>query len=258
MQVLRDYALQIVALLIAVGALLVNRLAGLRCPELDALSYSIIGADLFLFYLRSQVLPGFSTIDASTVSDPAVRSIVVSQIAGLREETESSRQTGRFGIRNPQVARDLSFDILGRSRANDEILASLNLVERPFLLGRQYRTYFNDRNRLAVEGASKKLSITRVLVVNDPIRATVDYQALKKEQENIGVTIVECSPADYSLHFDSDVIIRLGRGNKECLLGGKDPKTPLDSYRAVYVTGAAVDEFTSRFRALLSAVGDKA
>lgn len=161
-------------------------------------------------------------------------------------------------IPNPIIARDISFDMIKSLEPGDRVIALMNIVERPFLLQEAYTSYFV--KTVHKEGLNKKKTLVefvRVMIVDGKVKENPKYKALCTELSKLGVRLVECTPevlAPYK--FPGDIIARI-RGASEtdviCLVGDRDPETPVDSYTAkLFFGGEAAETYISKLRALVS------
>ena len=240
---------------------------------LEFVCYAFIVLDVFIFYLRPylmksveatnndfrkeigdrfeeitemtanqledvKTLIGISGIDLA--SDELVQKCNQTRIIALQNALESHRHDGGYIITNPFQARDVSFSLIETLKPKDKIIATMNLVERGYLLEDAYRSYFiKDVHREPMRNKKTQVEFIRIMILDEAIKQNENYIDLKTQLQEIGVKILECSPeliAPYS--FPGDIILRV-RGESEsdivCLVGDRDPHTPTDQYEAKLV-----------------------
>ncbi len=190
------------------------------------------------------------------IRDPVIRKLANHQLAKVTDAIRSYQDRGIFPISNSIDARDLSFDLIGSANSGDLIVASMNLIDRPFLLESEFTSYFYGIHRKAIE-KTPTLEITRILIVNDELRECDHYSAYRKTQEQIGIRILECMPEVYSRYFSGDFLIRAsdcGSNSHICLLGDGDPSNPVDSYEVSVTHGEHAEEYYNKALVLMALI----
>jgi len=245
-------------LLLAVAGLVLNKALRLDAPELSAVSYSIIVLDLFVLYFRHELFRHLSAIDVSAIDGPVVKSIVEKDVAAMKRSLRMYGEEQQFKIYNPIVARDLSFDMIKRLKGSDTFVASMNLAERRHLLGSKYTGYFNRLNKDAVEALARKDALIRIVVADEDTKSDKLYEDFVTAQRKMGINVLECDYQDYVAYVNTgtDVALRVSGRHQECLVGGREPKTPLDRYEATYVIGNAATEWRTSIEELLQFLGE--
>lgn len=245
--------LSVVSFILVIAWLWMSRHLQWDVPELETIAYCVIVVDVFLWIGKATVIEKMGEIETGILSilgitswDEALDNDIVQncsreQYADLMKSVEEFRATRTFPIGNPYIARDISFKLIETIKKHDTLIAFMNLAARPFLLKEEYTSYFNYIHKKGLLRKKTSVTFTRILIVNDTVKESAEYTAFVAKQKTLRITVLECPLDKFQTHnFPGDLLIRLrGDSRKDdiCLLGDKDPETPLDKYEAKVLCG---------------------